>query len=292
MGGLNSELIQCFMFRKRFSGMGRLLLILCLGILFSSCSRKHHSYARHYQFKDPMAVPDYNRLDYWAAHPWKKDLSDSVPKPLRSQQRDSLADVFFIHPTTYTGIKNGWNADINNTMLNAETDYSTILYQSSVFNQHCRGFAPRYRQAHISAFFTNAKEASDAFDTAYSDLKRAFEFYLQHYNHDRPIIIAGHSQGGKMALRLLQDFFDGKPLQKKLVAAYIVGWPIPQNSFEFIPVCKDSVQTNCFCGWRTFQEGYTPVYVQTETSTSFVTNRFHGQQPMNMSAQTKTREVY
>jgi hypothetical protein len=133
-------------------------------------------------------------------------------------------------------------------------------------------FAPRYRQAHLSAFFTNSIEADIAFDTAYADLKKAFEYYLQHYNNDKPIIIAGHSQGAKMGERLLKEFFDGKPLQQKLVAAYIVGWPVPENYFTAIPICNSPAQTGCFCSWRTYRTNYIPGYVQKEEPPALVTN--------------------
>lgn len=252
--------------------MNRTLVIFFLSCTVVACTKKYHAFVEQYHFKEKIAVPDYNDLDYWAAHPWKKDPSDSIAKPLRLGKVDSLADVFFLHPTTYTDVRFGWNASITDVYINAKTDYSSILYQASVFNQHCRIFAPRYRQAHISAFFVHNEESISAFDTAYADIKRAFEFYLEHYNNNRPIIIAGHSQGAMMAERLLKDFFDGKPLQQKLIVAYIVGWPIPQNSFEKIPVCNDSLQTNCFCGWRTFKKNYTPLYITSEKTTSYVTN--------------------
>lgn len=252
--------------------MVRLLVFFSALLLVFGCSKKYHSFIQHYQFKEKNTIPDYNNLDYWAAHPWKNDPSDSVPKPLLFQKNDSLVDVFFLHPTTYTDVRFGWNASVNDAYINAKTDYSSILYQASVFNQHCRIFAPRYRQAHISAFFLSNDETKAAFDTAYSDIKRAFKFYLEHYNDNHPIIIAGHSQGAMMAEQLLKEFFDGKPLQKKLVVAYIVGWPIAQNSFEKIPVCNDSLQTSCFCGWRTFKTNFIPAYVRNEKTTSYVTN--------------------
>jgi hypothetical protein len=252
--------------------MVRLLAFFILFVVVSGCSKKYQAFVQQYQFKEKTSVPDYNNLDYWAAHPWKKDLSDSIPKPLRIEKQDSIVDVFFLHPTTYTDVRFGWNANINDAYINAKTDYSSILYQASVFNQHCRIFAPRYRQAHFSSFFINNSETRAAFDTAYADVKRAFEFYLEHYNNNRPIIIAGHSQGAMMSERLLKDFFDGKPLQQKLVVGYFIGWPTPQNSFEKIPVCEDSLQTNCFCGWRTFKKNYTPSYVKEEKTISYVTN--------------------
>jgi hypothetical protein len=250
--------------------MHRLLTFLYLLVL--GCSNRYHAYVRQYQFASGSVAPNYASFDYWAAHPWKKDPSDSLPKVLQSEKNDSLADVFFIHPTTYTGDRDLWYADINDPLLNAKTDYSSILYQASVFNQHCRVFTPRYRQAHFSAFFTTNTETKAAFDTAYSDVSSAFEAFLENFNQGRPLIIAGHSQGALMAERLLKEYFDGKPLQQQLVAAYIVGWPIPQNTFQQIPVCTDSLQTGCFCGWRTLRVGYVPKYIQKEVVSSFVTN--------------------
>lgn len=249
-----------------------LTVILIVIIAVQGCAKKYQVFVQNYQLKETSVTPRYNNLNYWAAHPWKKDPSDSLPKQLQAEKNDSLVDVFFLHPTTYTVSRSGWNADINDGYINAKTDYSSILYQASVFNQHCRVFAPRYRQGHLSAFFLNNDETRSAFDTAYADIKRAFEFYLEHYNNNRPIIIAGHSQGAMMAERLLKEFFDRKPLLQKLVAAYIVGWPIPQNFFEEIPVCKDSLQTNCLCGWRTLKKNYIPGYIKRESTTSLVTN--------------------
>ena len=236
------------------------------------CSTNYSKYASRNQFENATDIPDYNEPQYWAAHPWKKDLSDSVPDPLSSMERDSLIDVFFIHPTTYTKGKQGVNADINDAELNAKTDYSTILYQSSVFNQHARLFAPRYRQMHFSQFFIPEEESKTAFDTAYADIKNAFSFYLANYHHQRPLIIAGHSQGALMAERLIKEYFDGKPLQRKLIAAYIIGWPVTNNYFASIPVCSTAVQTGCFCSWRTFRENYKPDYVQKEKQPAAVTN--------------------
>jgi hypothetical protein len=250
------------------------LLIILLAGLFS-CSDKYQSFKSHYRFKSPDGKPDYSNLDYWAAHPWKQDPSDSVPAPLINETRDSVADVFFLHPTTYTSKRKGkkLNADIDDDYINAKTDYSTILFQASVFNQQCRVFAPRYRQAHISNFFSKDKEKKDrAFDLAYDDLKTAFSYYLKNWNKGRPIIIASHSQGSLLAERLLKEFFEDKPLQNKLVVAYIIGWPVPKEYFTSLKMCADSLQTGCLCSWRTLRRGFVPYYLKKENGNSYVTN--------------------
>ena len=85
-------------------------------------------------------------------------------------------------------------------------------------------------------------------------------------------IIASHSQGTNHALRLLKEYFENKPLQKQLVAAYIVGMAIPKHFFSSLQMCKDSLQTGCVCGWRTFKKDYKPPYVEAEKEFSLVTN--------------------
>jgi hypothetical protein len=216
---------------------------------------------------------NYSNLTLWAAHPWKKDNSDSVTIALKKEVRDSSVDVFFIHPTTYTNKKfKNWNASISDETINNKTDQSTILYQASVFNGSCRIFAPRYRQAHINAFYISKEESDKYFDIAYNDIRNAFLYYLKYYNHGRPIIIASHSQGTLHAGRLLKEFFENKELINQLVCAYLVGMPITEDYFSKIPSCKDSTQTGCFVGWRTFKKNYVPDYVKRENFHSIVTN--------------------
>ena len=252
-----------------------IILLLILSVVHFSCTDKYRAYKSLYTFKSPDGKPDYSQLDFWAAHPWKKDPSDSTPRPLQNEWRDSSVDVFFLHPTTYTSSKNmkGQNAEIDDKYITAKTDYSTILYQASVFNQQGRVFAPRYRQAHINTFFaTDKAKAAAAFAIAYEDLKTAFEYYLQHWNNGRPIIIASHSQGSLLGERLLKEFFEGKPLQHKLVAAYIIGWPVPKDFFSSLKMCNDSSQTGCICSWRTFRKNFVPAWLKEEHGNSYVTN--------------------
>jgi Protein of unknown function (DUF3089) len=251
------------------------VLLFSISLVLISCSDKYQAHAKKYTIKSTDGKPDYSQLDYWAAHPGKWDPSDSIPAPLLHEQRDSVVDVFFLHPTTHTDKKriHETNAAIDDNYINAKTDYSTILYQASVFNQQCRIFAPRYRQAHINNFFIADKEkAATAFDLAYEDLKTAFEYYLKNWNNGRPIIIAGHSQGSFLAERLLKEYFEGKTLQNKLVVAYIIGWPVPKDYFSSLKMCADSLQTGCLCSWRTFRKGYVPSYLKNENGNIYVTN--------------------
>ena len=71
---------------------------------------------------------------------------------------------------------------------------------------------------------------------------------------------------------LLKEFFDAKPLGKQLVAAYLVGMPVEKKYFQTIPLCTDSLQTGCYCSWRTLKEGYLTDYIKRETNDVVVTN--------------------
>lgn len=247
--------------------------LICVSLI--ACTKNNYSLYSSYQFKSENKLPDYKNLNYWAAHPWKKDLSDSIPKPLLPAfKQDSLADVFFIHPTSLTSnTDQRWNAAIDDVSINVKTDYSSILYQASVFNEKCRVFAPRYRQAHIRAFFENGTDSEKAFEIAYTDIKTAFIYYLKNYNNDRPIIIASHSQGTKHATRLLKEFFEKEPLLNKLVCAYLIGFPVPVDYFIAIKPCEDALSTGCIISWRTYKSGSAePKFIANETFNSVVTN--------------------
>lgn len=249
---------------------------IVLSIIFYSCAPSYTKYVSGYKRSDKSNTPDYHNLYYWAAHPDKKDLADSIPRFLKPEIKDTLADVFFIHPTTYTERvypKGMNNAAIDDADINAKTDYTSILYQASVFNASARIFAPRYRQAHLSAFFTmNKQEAAAALDTAYTDIRNAFEYYLKNCNKGRPIIIASHSQGTLLAARLLKDFFENKPLKNQLVCAYLIGMPLYTDYFTDLSPCNDSISVGCFVSWRTLKKNYLPRYAKKEIKPAFVTN--------------------
>jgi hypothetical protein len=252
----------------------RLLTTLFLINLLISCS-PYRNFRSNYTFRSESGIPDYLNLDYWAAHPYKWDPSDSIPKPLLQENRDSTVDVFFIHPTTltYKTGRKAANAVIDDRLINSKTDYTTILYQASVFNKDCRVFSPRYRQAHIRNFFEKDTTVSErAFRIAYADIKTAFLHYLDNYNHGKPIIIAAHSQGSRMALLLLKEFFENGPLRQKLVVAYVTGWPVKETDTKTIRMCRDSMETSCICSWRTFRRGYIPSYFKKENGSTYATN--------------------
>src|SRR5665647_1007128 len=70
----------------------------------------------------------------------------------------------------------------------------------------------------------------------------------------------------------VKEFFEGKPLGKQLVCAYIIGLPVFTDYFSELKPCADSTATGCFIGWRTFKEGYVAPFVEKETQKAYVIN--------------------
>ncbi|WP_353481670.1 DUF3089 domain-containing protein [Haliscomenobacter sp.] len=236
------------------------LSIPFIALLFWACSTSQEVAVGGNSSVPP--APDYVQPSAWAALPDRKDAADEVPVGMEDHQLDGRTDIFFVYPTIYTQQReenDPWNADIADAKLNKKVDEGTIRFQASIFNGVGRVYAPRYRQANISAYWLRDQELQKrVFDVAYDDVRRAFQYYLDHYNQGRPIIIASHSQGTTHTRRLLKEFFDTTALRQRLVVAYLIGMPIEKDFLQNIPVCDSPDQTGCFCSWRTYLKGHYP----------------------------------
>ena len=234
----------------------RLTFHLLIFVLLASCAVKPTG-----TYVAPPGEVDYTDPANWAALPTKPDAADLLPDPtvVQDRQADAPVDVFFIYPTIYWSEKTdrSWNAPLTDAM-NTRIDSSAIKNQASVFNGVGKVHAPYYRQAHIHAYRAqDTTSARAAFERAYADVRRAFQYFLDHQNRGRPFIIASHSQGTTHAKRLIRELVDGKPLQDRMVAAYLVGIAVAPDFFSELPVCENAEQTNCFVTWRTYREGAT-----------------------------------
>jgi hypothetical protein len=244
----------------------RIFIYFCITTCITVACKTQEPVKLSIAWQDSPKPPefDYSNPDYWAALPDKKDAADVVPanSPLKDEQLNTPADVFFVHPTIYTYLPTTefqWNANIHDQYLNRKVDSSAITNQATIFNAAGRIYAPRYRQSHYYAFVTpNKADKEAALQLAYADVKKAFEYYLKNYNQGRPFIIASHSQGTIHATKLMKEFIDGKDLQKQFIAGYLIGIATPKNTFEHIEACKNADQTGCFIAWTTFQQGFLP----------------------------------
>ena len=230
-------------------------LVLFISIVvLQSCSKRYLSSV--YQ---PVSTSiDYTDLDNWAVHP------QNTPSQLdfvKTEDNPYDVDIFYIHPTITTSRKNpAWNGVISDTNYREATLNTAIKYQCSAWYGLGRTFAPFYRDAHIRSFQEQFKPVGgdDAQRSAYEDIKAAFNHYLTHENNGRPIVLVSHSQGTLHAAQLLKDFFEGQPLQKQLVAAYLVGIAIKEKDFKSIPFLTKPEETGGFVTWNTYKKNHLP----------------------------------
>lgn len=230
----------------------RFSAILFLFISVVSCkSVEIPSYSSQ---KTPTA-PDYSEASSWAITP------KTYPENLKHWQTttDLKADVFYIYPTLNIEKKDlRWNIPINDKVQYDKIINKAVYFQASAFINAGQLYVPIYRQAHLRSYNQYQNGGKQALDLSYVDVKAAFQYYLKNYNKGHPIIIASHSQGTTHAIKLLQEFFDGKPLQKKLVAAYIPGIAIKLGTFKEIKFMTQPDETGGFVTWNTYKKNYYP----------------------------------
>ena len=231
-----------------------ILRAACILLIFSLISCKTKYATKEFKYSDAPAVPNYENLESWAAHPSK---IDSVIDVFYTTEKENLkADVFYIYPTLLTDNKNdSWNSNIKDPNQNNVVRNIAIRYQASAWANAGRIYSPLYRQVHYRSFYEpyTSNGGKKAGEIAYDDIRRAFIFYLEKFNQGRPIIIAGHSQGAYHCKTLLKEFFDGKELQNQLVAAYIPGTRVDINEFNTIHALKDPVDIKGYLSWNTFR---------------------------------------
>lgn len=196
-----------------------------------------------FQTYRPPPAPDYSRRSAWALLP----ASPSRPVP-----GDGPADVFFVHPTTYSGGDSRgdqWNAPITHRRAGRELAEVMLPNYAGPFARVGRIFAPRYRQASLYAGLSLREDAQEARRFAYGDIRAAFRTYLDRFNGGRPIILVGVEQGGALAALLLREEIARRPeLLQRLAAAYLIQTVTPADEYgpgSPAPVCASPGQARC-----------------------------------------------
>ena len=203
--------------------------------------------------KSPEIVkPNYSDKDSWAVLP--ENIPDEI-STFNIDKNKKEADVFFIYPTLIDSRnQREWNSDIWDEDIRNDVINRPVKYQASAWLDAGNLYVPYYRQAHIRVFNDKFRVDGDkALNLAYNDIKEAFSYYLENFNNDKPFIIASHSQGTVHAKRLISEFIDGKELQKKLIAAYLVGIKVFEDEFINIKPMNSPDETGGFVTWNTFK---------------------------------------
>jgi hypothetical protein len=210
----------------------------------------------------PEPGPTYADAAMWIARPDIANNPSSWTPEGFTPTEEPQASLFFIHPTSYLE-RSHWNAPLDHEESQERAELF-VRSQASAFNGVAEIWAPKYRQATFGAFLTTKADAEKALDFAYRDVLAAFEAFLKQAPADRPIILAAHSQGSLHLMRLLRDRIAGSPVEQRIAAAYVVGWPISTTAdlgALGLPACEEAEDAGCILSWQSFAQPADPQMV-------------------------------
>ena len=147
------------------------------------------------------------------------------------------ADLFLICPTVDMGKNENYNMSMEDTATK-ESFLGALNMEKGIYENVATMYAPYYRQMTFPVYSMTETEMQPYLEIAYRDVAAAFEYYFENCNNDRPIILAGFSQGSQLLLMLLEEYFDDAKYSNKLVAAYCIGWRITEQDLARYPHLK------------------------------------------------------
>lgn len=191
---------------------------------------------------------DYSGPSHWLATP---------AHPAAHSQKWAV-DVFYLYPTAYSK-SSASDPDIcaidNPVMVHGAQ--VAFQRQATAFRTFTNIYAPYYRQADATWSLSLPAAQHDrvmrGIPTA--DATAAFSYYIRHYNHGRPFILAGHSQGSNVLIYLLSGYLKSHPeVYKRMVAAYVIGYSVTPSYLAANPhlkFAKGATDTGVIVSWNT-----------------------------------------
>jgi hypothetical protein len=247
------------MSRKLWAALG---LVMGLGLSTAACAQPA-----------PAAAPtpnDYTKDENWLCRPGRADAcaadqtatviaadGKTTVEPFKADPNAPI-DCFYVYPTVSSDP--GGNSDMTPDL----PEKAVADQQFARFGQVCKLYAPSYRQVTIAALrkaMSGQPTGADN-DLAYNDVRDAWKDYLARDNHGRGVVLIGHSQGSRILLKLIKHEIDGKPTQKQIVSALILGMNTPvdpaKDSYGSLPLCRKAGQTGCVISYVSFRADVPP----------------------------------
>ena len=208
--------------KKLFVWIFAVILLLCST---SSCRNKVAVYI-------PKA-PDYNDSKMWT-------IADG-------DTTGTGADIFYVVSTW----EEDWTtddgrvchyADVWNPVHREHMGTLEIDKVAAYMSPGNRFYAPFYRHTTIEAFMMNKEDSTmNRARLAMNDVKAAFDHFQATRDKNRPLIIAGFSQGGLAVVELLKHISD--ETYSQLAAAYVLGYKVTQGETDTgVTICYNTVK--------------------------------------------------
>jgi hypothetical protein len=170
--------------------------------------------------------------------------------------RDAKVDCFYVYPTVSDQPR-------TNATLARDPEVKAIArFQASRFSQHCRMFAPVYRQLTLKAIAVPRDAGSRAATVAYRDVRDAWREYLRKHNKGRGVVLIGHSQGTFMLRELIKREIDpSASARRRLISGLLIGGNVEVRKgsdrggdFRTVRACRSAAQLGCVVGYSMFDQ--------------------------------------
>ena len=221
---------------------------------------------------------DYAKPETWLCNPGKAgdacavDMTATVIKANGAMSVEAFkadprapVDCFYVYPTVSN------DKGVVSDMIAGPEELNVVRAQLARLGSKCRIFAPLYRQFTLTALRAASAgtpmpgSADPAVrQVGYNDVLDAWNHYLTHDNKGRGVVLVGHSQGSGVLARLVAAEIDGKPVQKQIISAMLLGTSLgvdkgkDTGTFKSIPTCKSASQTGCVIAYATFRDTVPP----------------------------------
>jgi hypothetical protein len=173
-------------------------------------------------------------------------------------------DCFYVYPTVSI------DPGVISTMAVEPQEVNVAAQQFARFASVCHPYAPMYRQFTLTALVATmaGKPLGGAAvrpQVGYHDVVDAWNYYLAHENHGRGVVLIGHSQGSGVLTQLIKNEVEGKPAQRLLVSAILMGTSlaVPRDKdvggdFTSVPLCRANSQLGCVIAYASFRDTSPP----------------------------------
>jgi pimeloyl-ACP methyl ester carboxylesterase len=192
----------------------------------------------------PVKPTDYQSRSHW------------LYLPSKSVKQKRVA-VFYVYPTAYARAPGGpIYCPVNDPgmMQGAQTAFQR---QATAFRTVGNVYAPYYRQIDATYQLSQpfAQQKKNIAGIPSTDVFAAFKHFLKHYDRGRPFILVGHSQGSAVLANLLAKYMKSHPrVYERMIAAYVVGYPIQGTYLEnhpYLKFAKGPSDTGVIVSWNT-----------------------------------------
>ena len=191
----------------------------------------------------PVKPTDYQQRSHWLYLP--------------SKSAKKRVAVFYVYPTAYSRAPGGPIYCAVNDPGMMQGAQAAFQRQATAFRTVGNVYAPYYRQidATYQLSLPFAQQKKNIAGIPSTDVFAAFKHFLKHFDHRRPFILVGHSQGSAVLANLLAKYMKAHPcVYKRMIAAYVVGYPITHaylKQHPFLKFAKGARDTGVIASWNT-----------------------------------------